>query len=263
MRIAIFNQKGGVGKTTTTLNLAAAIVRQNGQPLLIDLDPQGHLSHIRGDVPQESNRSLFGFYQDVCGLGELKLPWQGIGDLVPSNQQLIKVDSIFGKGPAILNKLRNGLDTFDALDGLSINPLGQKTQRNVLIDCCPYIGVLALNAIFACDLLLIPIATDYLSLQAAEQMTRTLSILEPVLKRRVARRYLLTRYDRRRKMSEEVQDRLRSRYGSEVCETLISENVAIAESPAQKCDVFSHSTASVGAKDYMALYHELKQQSFL
>ncbi len=261
MRIAIFNQKGGVGKTTTALNLAATDMRNGGQPLLLDLDPQGHLSYIRGDIPHESNRSLFGFYQDVCGLSELAIPWEGIGSLVPSNQQLIKVDSIFGKGPAILNKLRSGLDTFDALDTRTVHsPI--KIQRNVLIDCCPYIGVLALNAIFACDVLIIPISTDYLSLQAAEQMTRTLSILEPVLKRRVARRYLLTRYDRRRKMSEEVQDRLRSRYASEVCETVISENVAVAESPSHRRDVFSHSASSVGAKDYLALYRELKQQGF-
>lgn len=256
MRIAVFNQKGGVGKTTTTLNLAAAVVRGGGQPLLLDLDPQSHLSCIFGPTPQDSGRSLFGFYQDLRGLDELAVPWEGIGRLVPSHQQLIKVDSIFGKGPAILNKLRHGLDAIDtAIPG--------HAAQNTLIDCCPYIGVLALNAIFACDVLLIPISTDYLSLQAAEHMTRTLAILEPVLKRRVERRYLLTRYDRRRKMSEDVQDRLRSRYGDEVCKTVIAENVAIAESPSQNRDVFSHNASSIGAKDYAALYRELKQQGFL
>ena len=131
------------------------------------------------------------------------------------------------------------------------------------IDCCPYVGVLALNAIFACDVLVIPISTDYLSLQAAEQMTRTLAILEPVLKRRVERRYLLTRYDRRRKMSLDVQNQLRERYDKEVCQTMISENVAIAESPSKKRDVFSHAASSIGAKDYSALYEELRLQSFL
>lgn len=256
MRIAIFNQKGGVGKTTTTLNLAAASYRQGGQPLLLDLDPQCHLSCIFGGASTDSAQSLFGFYQNVRALDELALPWEGIGRLVPSHQQLIKVDSIFGKGPAILNKLRHGLDALDlAIPG--------NAAQHTMIDCCPYIGVLSLNAIFACNILLIPISTDYLSLQAAEQMTRTLAILEPVLKRRVERRYLLTRFDRRRKMSEDVESQLRERYKDEVCQTVISENVAVAESPSRKMDVFSHNASSSGAKDYAALYEELRAQHFL
>jgi len=256
MRIAVFNQKGGVGKTTTTLNLGAALARNGANPLLLDLDPQCHLSGIHGAAPQDASRSLFGFYQDARSLDELAIPWEGLGRLVPSHQQLMKVDTLFGKGPAILNKLRSGLDAIDA-------SVPGNAAQNTLIDCCPYVGVLALNAIFACDVLLIPISTDYLSLQAAEQMTRTLAILEPVLKRRVERRYLLTRFDRRRKMSEDVQNRLRSRYAGEVCETVIAENVAVAESPAQNRDVFSHNASSSGARDYAALYRELKQQGFL
>jgi chromosome partitioning protein len=256
MRIAVFNQKGGVGKTTTTLNLAAAGVRNGGQPLLLDLDPQCHLSVIHGATPQDSGRTLFGFYQGVRTLEELAIPWQGIGRLVPSHQQLIKVDSIFGKGPAILNKLRAGLDSAD-------ETIPGNAAQSTLIDCCPYLGVLALNAIFACDVVLIPISTDYLSLQAADQMTRTLAILEPVLKRRVARRYLLTRYDRRRRMSDDVQNQLRSRYEGEVCQTVIMENVAVAESPSHNCDVFTHNASSRGARDYAALYDELRQENFL
>ena len=110
MRITVFNQKGGVGKTTTTLNLAAAACRNGGQPLLLDLDPQCHLTYIHGTIPRDSARSLFGFYQSLHALDELAIPWEGIGRLVPSHQQLIKVDSIFGKGPAVLNKLRLGLE---------------------------------------------------------------------------------------------------------------------------------------------------------
>ncbi len=256
MRLAVFNQKGGVGKTTTTLNLAAAAVRDGGQPLLLDLDPQCHLSGIHGGTPQDSGYSLFGFYQGSRPLDTLAIPWEGLGRLIPSHQQLIKVDSIYGKGPAILNKLRNGLEALE-----TANP--EHAAQNTLIDCCPYVGVLALNAIFACDTLLIPISTDYLSLQAAEQMTKTLSILEPVLKRRVDRRYLLTRFDRRRRMSEEIENQLRARYDEEVCRTVISENVAIAESPAKRRDVFAHNASSVGARDYAALYEELKQQGLL
>ncbi len=256
MRIAIFNQKGGVGKTTTTLNLAAATIRDGGQPLLLDLDPQCHLSGIPGAVPQDATRSLFGFYQGIRNLDALTVTWEGIGRLIPSHQQLIKVDSIFGKGPAILNKLRSGLDALeDSVPG--------QAAQNTFIDCCPYVGVLSLNAIFACDLLLIPISTDYLSLQAANQMTHTLSILEPVLKRRIERRYLLTRFDRRRKMSEDVEGQLRERYEGEVFRTVISENVSVAESPARRRDVFSHNATSAGARDYQNLYTELQEQGLI
>ena len=246
MRIAIFNQKGGVGKTTTALNLGAALNRSGNSPLLLDLDPQGHLSSIHGKAPVEANRSLFAFYQDIRSLSELEIPWDHIGHLIPAHQQLIKVDSIFGKGPAILNKLRYGLEDLEA-----------SNDRPTLIDCCPYIGVLALNAIFACNCLLIPISTDYLSLQAADHITRTLQVLEPVLKRRIERRYLLTRFDRRRRMSDDVRNKLRERYGDDVLDTVISENVAVAESPSLHQDVYRHSASSSGAHDHSNLLREL------
>lgn len=247
MRIAIFNQKGGVGKTTTALNLGAALSRAGRPPLLLDLDPQGHLSSIHGRAPLEANRSLFAFYQDLCSLKELELNWENIGQLIPAHQQLIKVDSIFGKGPAILNKLRHGLEVLEEA----------QPERPCIIDCCPYIGVLALNAIFASDRLIIPVSTDYLSLQAAEQITHTLQVLEPVMKRRVERRYLLTRFDRRRRMSDDIRNKLRERYGEEVLDTVISENVAIAESPSLNQDVFRHNASSTGAHDYKKLLDEL------
>ena len=264
MRIAIFNQKGGVGKTTTTLNLAAAIARHSGEPLLLDLDPQCHLTGIHGTPQPDPDRTLFGFYQGLRTLDELAIPWKDTGRLIPAHSQLIKVDTIYGKGPAILNKLRLGLDTLEESNAVrNIEKNAGKPAQNILIDCCPYMGVLALNAIFACDLLLIPISTDYLSLQAADHMTRTLAYLEPVLKRRLERRYLLTRYDRRRKMSEDIQNQLRRSYGDEVCQTIILENVSIAESPSKNRDVFSHNASSRGAADYANLYQELRQQNLL
>lgn len=253
MRIAIFNQKGGVGKTTTALNLGAALSRAGTPPLLLDLDPQGHLSSIHGQTPLEASRSLFAFYQDLHSLNELEVTWEHIGQLIPAHQQLIKVDSIFGKGPAILNKLRSGLDAQE-----STHP-----DRPCLIDCCPYIGVLALNAIFACDRLLIPVSTDYLSLQAADHITRTLQVLEPVLKRRIERRYLLTRFDRRRRMSDDVRNKLRERYGDDVLDIAIAENVAVAESPSLNQDVFRHNASSPGAHDYQKLMEELIERGDL
>jgi chromosome partitioning protein len=252
MRIAVFNQKGGVGKTTTTLNLAAAMARREQAVILVDLDPQAHLTAIHGTALGEARDSVFSHYADNRDLGQLMLPWHGIGQLIPAHAELIKVDSIFGKGPTILNKLNLGLGALEAT----------LPRSAILIDCCPFLGVLSLNAVFAAERLLIPVSSDFLSLRGALQLERTLKALEPVLKRRVERRYLLTRFDRRRKMSFEIQARMREQFGVELCDTVISENVAVAEAPSCNKDVFSHAANSRGAQDYADLLQELEDSKF-
>jgi chromosome partitioning protein len=258
VRIAVFNQKGGVGKTTTTLNLAAAIARSGSHSLLIDLDPQAHLTSIRCQEMPAAKASAFALYQHNRPLAELTIEWPTLGWLIPAHAELIKVDSLFGKGPNILNRLNHGLHELSA----ESNPRAVSTQFT-LIDCCPFLGVLSLNAVFAADCVLVPVSSDHLSMRGAHHIAHTLKALEPVLKRRVERRYLITRFDRRRRMSFEIEAKLRSEFGNEVCTTVISENVSVAESPALNLDVFAHAANSRGAQDYAALWTELRESGFL
>jgi chromosome partitioning protein len=125
------------------------------------------------------------------------------------------------------------------------------------------LGVLSLNSIFAADRVLVPISADYLAIKGALQMERTLKALEQVLKKRIDRRYVMTRFDARRRMSWDIDQQLRERFAAEVCQTRIAENVSIAESPSFNRDVFEHAPASRGALDYAALLDELTASGFM
>jgi chromosome partitioning protein len=246
-RIAVFNQKGGVGKTTTVLNLGAALHRLRCVNLIIDMDPQGHLSQILEHPVRVDLKNLFDFYQNHKPLDQLLIPSDILGQIIRSHKELIKVDSTFGKGPAILNRLRLGLDSL----------INTSNYDNIIMDCSPYVGVLSLNAIFATDLVLIPISSDFLSLQGAQKVEHTLRALEKVLKRRVPRKYLLTNYDKRRGMTFEVQKQAFANFGEDLLKTTISDNVSVAESPQYKKDIFSYHARSTGAQDYQSLASEL------
>lgn len=251
-RITVFNQKGGVGKTTTTLNLAALLARRGADPLVIDLDPQAHLSSICGAGEVASDASLYAHYTLSTPLSQLIRVSSGGMKFIASHLDLARVDSRYGRGPDVLNRLNN------AIVRESLN-----TNRPVLMDSCPMLGVLSLSGVFAADRVLIPISTDYLAMKGALQMERTLRALEHVFKRRVDRRYLVTRFDTRRKMSWDIDSQLRERFGGEVCATRIAENVSLAESPSVERDVFAHAPDSRGARDYEALLDELAGAGFL
>ena len=251
-KVAVFNQKGGVGKTTTALNLAALLARRGADPLMIDLDPQAHLTAVCDAAVAASERSLYGYYSVGASLaGLIKFAGGGL-KIIPAHLDLAKVDSQFGKGPNALNRLNYGI--------LKEN---LNTDRPIILDACPMLGVLSLNSVFAADRVLVPISTDYLSIKGALQTERTLKALEQVLKKRIERRYLLTRFDTRRKMSWAIDRQMRERFGADVCETRIAENVSLAEAPFHNRSIFGHAPESRGARDYTALLDELQTCGFL
>jgi len=252
--VAVFNQKGGVGKTTTALNLAAALARRGLKPVGIDLDPQAQFGFIAGVTARSGDDSIYSLFQRNRPLREIiqDSPTSGIG-IIPSHIELSKVDALYGKGYNVVNRLNTSLQS---------ESFGKK-DTPVVLDCCPMIGVLSLNALFACNGLIVPISADHLSTKGAIQLEKTLNALEQVLKRRIQRRYLLTRFDGRRRMAWEVLRIVEERFGHEVCRTRISENVSLAESPALNLTVFEHAPTSRGAHDYDELVEELVADGFI
>lgn len=251
--VAIFNQKGGVGKTTTALNLAAALERRGRTPYGIDLDPQAHLSAITGVTADCGDDTVLSLFQRNRSLHELVRQSASGIRIIPSHLELSKVDTLFGKGYNVVNRLNAALRAEQFGDG----------DQPVVLDCGPLIGVITLNAIFACTCVVVPISADHLSAKGAFQIDKTLKALEQVLKRRVPRRYLLTRFDGRRRMAWDVQRMIEEKFGLEVCRTRIAENVSLAESPAYNKTVFEHAPNSRGAQDYDELLEELLADGFI
>ncbi len=245
--VAVFNQKGGVGKTTTSLNILAALAQRGRFPLGIDLDPQSHLTLASGVKSLPSSDTVYAFYSENKPLSQIMRELPNGAHLIPAHMELFKIDSLYGRNPNVTSLLKHGL-TQELLPDEMIP---------VVIDCSPMLGVLSLNAVFAAQRLLIPVSADYLSMQGVNRLDAALRVLEKPLGKRVERKIVITRFDSRRKLSYEIFDKLQEHYGHDLCETRIAENVSLAESPARGQDIFTFAPHSQGAKDYNALAEEL------
>ncbi len=248
--IAVFNQKGGVGKTTSTLNIASALAALERNPLAIDLDPQAHLTHSLG-VDQATSNGISSFFRDERSLLDL-VQYRPSGlRVIPAHSDLSKIDALSGKTRNVASRLREGLSEHLAKENVPI-----------LIDCCPMLGILSLNAIISSDKVLIPVSADFLSMQGVQKVVALLDVLQGRFGRRFDFMVVLTRFDSRRKLSFSIFDKLKEKFGEKVADTRIMENVSLAESPAYGRDVFAHAPSSQGAKDYFALTHELIEKGF-
>jgi len=250
--IAVFNQKGGVGKTTTCLNVAAVLAKAKRSPIVLDMDPQGHLSLACGlKNGDASELNMAAFFEKKIPLAKLLRDTPAGWQIISSSLELTKIDAMYGADPRAATLLKQGLQEELAITGAPI-----------LIDCCPMMGVLTLNALLAADRVLIPVSADFLSLQGVHRLDSALNVLEKKLQRKFERRIVVTRFDSRRKLAYDIFDRVKNRYGDLVCNTRISENVALATSPMHGLDVFAYAPNSPGAIEYKALTVELMKSGF-
>ena len=255
-RLAVFNQKGGVGKTTTALNLAAALARRQLVPLLLDLDAQAHLSQILAPSRGPAD-SVFAYFSDVEAPASFARPVE----LAVDSSARRAGARAFGAHEGRLTLWPRPDDPQPLEQGLD-DDFGGDPPRAVFIDCCPILGVLSLSGVFAAERVLVPVSADFLAMKGALALESTLKALEHVLKKRVERRYVLTRFDSRRRMAHDIEARLRERFGAELCTTRIAESVGLAESPYHRRDIFAHDAKSRGARDYEQLLEELLTTGF-
>jgi chromosome partitioning protein len=245
--IAIANQKGGVGKTTTAVNLGACLAAAGERTLIIDSDPQGNATSALGFPKDPARRTL---YQTLI-LGEpieritLNAGVEGL-DLVPSDKNLV--------GAAV------ELVSIDAreyrLKGAIKDVSGKYSY--VLIDCPPSLDLLAVNALAASDSVLVPIQCEYLALEGVSELLDTLMRLRRTVNPTLAiEGILLTMYDDRTTLSKQVASDLRSFFGSQVFESIIPRNVRLAEAPSHGKPVIIYDVHSKGAESYISLAKEV------
>ena len=247
-RIAVINQKGGVGKTTTTVNLGAALAQRGFRVLLLDMDPQANLTvHVDKRPDLESN-TLTSLLIEDTPLQDLVQPTtQPNLAVVPSDTSLAGVEQVLANRIGRETILREALEVFPAAKDFDF----------VLFDCPPSLGVLSANALVAADHVVIPMQAEYLSLQGMAKLREVIQLvqkrLNPGLKVACVLPCML---DARTNLSTEVLREIEAHFGDLLARSRIRNNVKLAEAPSFGRTIFEHAPDSNGARDYAAFATE-------
>ena len=246
IRMAIANQKGGVGKTTTAINLATALAATNWRTLLVDLDPQGNASTGIGISAEEREHTTYDLLIDGRPLNDTFRSTRIPGlDIVPSTVDLSGAEVELVNVSERTDRLKTALQ-------------GDTRHDVCLIDCPPSLGLLTLNALTAADTLLVPLQCEFFALEGLSQLLKTVE--------QVQQRFnpglgivgvLLTMFDRRNRLTDQVAADVRSCLGNLVFETVIPRNVRLSEAPSHGLPALIYDHACAGSQAYMALAREL------
>lgn len=245
--IAITNQKGGVGKTTTSVNLAASLAATQHSVLLVDLDPQGNATMGCGVEKNEVEYSSCSLLLDDIRFSEAVLTPEGLDfDLVASNADLTAAEVELMDIEARENRLANALQA------------GSAGYEYILIDCPPSLNLLTLNALVAADSVLIPMQCEYYALEGLSALLDTLSQIRKSVNPRLNLEGLLrTMYDPRSRLTKEVSNQLMNHFEDRVFRTVIPRNIRLAEAPSHGLPVVKYDKSSKGALAYLALASEM------
>src|SRR4051794_38095707 len=248
--IAIINQKGGCGKTTTSINLAACMARLGHKTILVDIDPQGHCG-VGLAVPEEQiERTIYdALITDADGKPTRisEIVWQIASDfdLAPSNLKLAGFEQVFAGRTGREDRLSS------ALDAVSQN------YEWCIIDCPPSVGLLTFNALRACDEVIVPVETGFFSLHGLAKMMETLEVLKDRCQKDILIRVLPTLYDTRTKLAREVLSELRSKFREYLMESTVNFNTKLKEAASFGQPITEYDPGSRGYKDFVNLAREL------
>ncbi len=245
--ISIANQKGGVGKTTTAINLAASLAVAEKKTLLIDIDPQGNASSGLGITRDEASQNIYHALIEKVPLKELLRDTDlRFLKIIPSNINLIGAEIELVSFPEREKRLKIALEELrDEFDFL-------------MIDCPPSLGLITVNSLTASDTVLIPLQCEYYPMEGLSQLLETINLIKKILNPKLEiEGILLTMFDRRNNISYQVAEEVRKHFGDLVFSTIIPRNVRLSESPSFGKPIILYDADSRGAESYLELAREI------